>query len=49
MLRWKDNIATAVFECARMGMVPDTPIPVDPNIMNALPKHLKAKVRIETI
>ena len=45
MFRWQKNIETAVLECAKMGKVPNTPVPVDPNIETSRPKPTMTKVR----
>ena len=43
IIRWKMNIEEAVLECARLGMVPDTPVPVDPGIAASLPRPSMTK------
>ena len=42
--RWKENIARAVLECARRGVVPDVSVPADPNIAFHRPKSEMSKV-----
>ena len=42
--RWKENIARAVLECARRGVVPDVTVPADPNIALNRPKSEMSKV-----
>jgi hypothetical protein len=46
---WKLNIQEAVLECARQGMVPDTPVPVDPHVCDSRPKPKFSKEEMVTM
>ena len=49
IIRWKMNIEEAVLECARLGMVPDTPVPVDPGIAASLPRPSMTKAILHSL